>query len=188
VGHGGSPKPGAKESAVATEAAETDLPDAAALPPEEKAGRRWLAILAAAVLFLTGSVGGAFVTGLLDPLIGALGEAREAAEEAAAPSGPPVYFEMPEMMVDLKPGRRRREFIKVAVVIELAEEEDKLRLQEFQPRILDSFQSYLRDQARADLVGKAGAERVRLEFLTVVNDHMAPARARNVLFNKILLQ
>ena len=176
---------------MATEAAATDLSDDAAPTSEvveDKAGRRWLEILAAAALFVSGSVGGAYVAGLLDPLVGWLGETWEKIEETAMPPGPPVYFELPEMMVDLKPGKNRRFYITLIVVMELAGEEDKARLQEFQPRIIDSFQSYLRDQARADLVGKAGAERVRLELLTIVNDLMAPARARNVLFNKILLQ
>ena len=181
----------AKEMAVATEAAETDLPDDASPPPmepEEKAGRRWLAIPVAAVLFLIGSVGGTYVAGLLDPLVDFLGEAWEAVEEMATATGPSIYFELPEMMVDLKSTKRRQYFIKLTMVIELAGEEDESRLQELQPRIVDAFQSYLRDQARADLMGKAGTERVRLEFLTIVNDIMAPARVRNVLFNKILLQ
>lgn len=176
---------------MATAAAEMDSPKDAASPSmelEEKAGRRWPAILAAAVLFMIGSVGGAYVAGLLDPVVGVLGEAWESAEEAAPPPGPSVYFELPEMMVDLKSGKRRRDFITLTMVVELGGEDDKARLQELQPRIVDAFQSYLRDQARADLVGKAGAERVRLEFLTTVNDLMAPARARNVLFNKILLK
>ena len=176
---------------MATEAAVTDLTGDTAPPPlapELNAGRRWLAILAATLLLVIGSGGGAYVAGLLDPLVGLLGEAGEGPEEAAAPPGPSVYFELPEMKVDLKPSKNRRIYINLIVVMELADEEGKARLQEFQPRIVDAFQSYLRDQDRADLVGKAGAERVRLEFLTIVNSIMAPARLRNVLFNKILLQ
>lgn len=137
---------------------------------------------------MTGSIGGAYVAGLFDPLVGWLGETLEEMEETATPPGPPIYFELPEMTVDLKPGRNRRHYVTLIVVLELAEEGDKARLQELQPRIVDAFQSYLRDHARANLVGKAGAERVRLELLTIINDLMAPARVRNVLFNKILLQ
>ena len=68
--------PGAKDSAVANEAAATDLSDDAAPTSEglrDKEGRQWIAILVAAALFVVGGVGGALVAGLLKPLVGLLG-------------------------------------------------------------------------------------------------------------------
>ena len=129
---------------MANEAAATDLSDDDAPTSEvleDKAGRQWIAILVAPALFVAEGVGGAYVAGLLDPLVGLLGKTWEETEKAGLPPGPPVYFELPEMMVDLKSGENRCFYITLIVVMELAGQEDKARPQEIRPRTLYSFQS-----------------------------------------------
>ncbi len=56
------------------------------------------------------------------------------------------------------------------------------------PRIVDSFQIYLRELRVEDLQGSAGLQRLREELLLRVNAAIAPAKARDVLFKEMLVQ
>ncbi len=53
---------------------------------------------------------------------------------------------------------------------------------------MDAFQAFRRDHERQDLIGKAGTDKLRQGFLSILNTAMEPAQARNVLFREILLQ
>ncbi len=140
-------------------------------------------IVAGAAALLVGGGGAALVfTGALDTLIG--GGSKRAT--VALPE-PPVYYEFPPLLVDLKTGRCRSPFIKLRAVA-LVSEPDMARLQELEPQVLDAFQAFLRDHERRDLVGKEGTDKLRQGFLSILNTAMEPARARNVLFREILLQ
>ncbi len=56
------------------------------------------------------------------------------------------------------------------------------------PRVLDSFQTYLREMRSTDLEGSAGLYRVRDELTRRVNLAVAPSRINAVLFKEILVQ
>ncbi len=121
-------------------------------------------------------------TGALDSLIGG-GQKRATIELP----GPPVQYEFPVLLVDLKTGRCRSPFIKLRAVA-LVSEPDMARLAEVETQVVDAFQAFLRDHERQDLVGKAGTDTLRQGFLGILNTAMEPAKARNVLFREILLQ
>ena len=55
-------------------------------------------------------------------------------------------------------------------------------------KILDGFQTHLRDQTREDVAGKAGTDKLRMTFLEIINNAMAPARVEAVHFRQIMLQ
>ena len=101
--------------------------------------------------------------------------------------GPPVQYEFPVLRVDLKTGRCRSPFIKLRAVA-MVSEPDMARLAEVETQVVDAFQAFLRDLERQDLVGKAGTDKLRQGFLSILNTAMEPAKARNVLFREILLQ
>ena len=56
------------------------------------------------------------------------------------------------------------------------------------PRVLDSFQTYLREMRANDLEGSAGLYRVRDELTKRVNLAVAPTRINAVLFKEIVVQ
>ena len=56
------------------------------------------------------------------------------------------------------------------------------------PRVLDSFQTYLREMRSSDLEGSAGLYRVRDELTKRVNLAVAPSRINAVLFKEIVVQ
>ncbi len=143
---------------------------------------RTLIIAGAAALFLVGGGVALVFTGALDSLIG--GGQRRAIVELP---GPPVQYEFPALVVDLKTGRCRSPFIKLRAVA-LVSEPDMARLEEVEAQVVDAFQAFLRDQERQDLVGKAGTDKLRQGFLSILNTALEPAQARNVLFREILLQ
>lgn len=141
-----------------------------------------LVIAGAAALVLVGGGVALVFTGALDSLIGG-GQKRATVELP----GPPVQYEFPALLVDLKTGRCRSPFIKLRAVA-LVSEPDMDRLQEVETQVMDAFQVFLRDHERQDLVGKAGTDKLRQGFLSIINTAMEPAQARNVLFREILLQ
>ncbi len=143
---------------------------------------RTLIIVGAAALFLVGGGVALVFTGALDSLIG--GGQRRAIVELP---GPPVQYEFPALVVDLKTGRCRSPFIKLRAVA-LVSEPDMARLEEVEAQVVDAFQAFLRDQERQDLVGKAGTDKLRQGFLSILNTALEPAQARTVLFREILLQ
>ena len=143
---------------------------------------RTLVIAGAAALFLVGGGVALVFTGALDSLIGG-GQKRVTLELP----GPPVQYEFPVLLVDLKTGRCRSPFIKLRAVA-LVSEPDMARLEEVEVQVVDAFQAFLRDHERQDLVGKAGTDKLRQGFLSILNTALEPAQARNVLFREILLQ
>jgi flagellar FliL protein len=56
------------------------------------------------------------------------------------------------------------------------------------PRILDLFQTYLREMRPEELRGSAGTQRLREELLARANLAAAPARIVDVLFQEIIVQ
>ncbi len=166
------------------EGAEGETPEEAG-EEEPKPARvisRTLIIAAAAALLVVGGAAALFFTGALDSMIG--GGQKGATIELP---GPPVYYEFPALLVDLKTGRCRSPFIKLRAVA-LVSEPDMDRLQEVETQVVDAFQAFLRDHERRDLVGKKGTDKLRQGFLRILNTAMDPAQVRNVLFREILLQ
>lgn len=149
------------------------------------------------VLLVIGALAGAYFAGLADPLLGGGGEdhapAPEAAADghAAAPGGEvqaAVFYDLPEMLVDLNTQGRKRTFLKIRVSLELASPQDTAIVESVMPRIIDNFQVYLRELRLEDLQGAAGIYRLREELLVRVNQAVRPAKVNDVLFKDMLIQ
>lgn len=164
---------------------------------EEKSGgglKMILIAVAVLVVLIGGGGGAAFYFGALDDLLGLetaeQEEKRVAAELAAIEAAlPPVFHEFPVLVVDLKQisKKRRAPFLKIKVVAELAPKHEE-RLKLIEVKILDGFQTHLRGQTRKDIAGKEGTDKLRLAFLDIVNNAMAPGRVDAVHFRQIILQ
>jgi flagellar FliL protein len=96
---------------------------------------------------------------------------------------------MPDITANLHvaPGRRAA-FIRVRSKLELARAEDAAPLQAAMPRLIDLFQTYLREMRPEELRGSAGTHRLREELIARANLVAAPARVTDVLFLEILVQ
>lgn len=154
----------------------------------KKPSRKKLLMIALPILILGGGGAGVWFSGVADSLLGkekTVEVAEEHGEEAARGT---VYFELPQMLVNLSTSGRRTSFLKIVVSLELASESDKASLEESLPRIIDNFQVYLRELRVEDLRGSAGLYRLREELLFRVNSAVSPARVTDVLFKEMLVQ
>ena len=103
---------------------------------------------------------------------------------------PPAFLDMPEVLVNLSGAgaNGRAQFLKAKIVLEVADQKLADEIKPVLPRVLDSFQTYLREMRSTDLEGSAGLYRVRDELTRRVNLAVAPSRINAVLFKEIVVQ
>lgn len=137
-------------------------------------------------LILVGAIaGGLYFSGILT------GAASKGNEEAAKAENKPVqitYYDLPDMLVNLRSDSPRPSFLKISVSLELEHPEDRVVLERILPRVTDTFQVYLRELRVDQLQGSAGLLRLREELLSRVNAASRPVRVRDVLFKEMLVQ
>jgi flagellar protein FliL len=112
----------------------------------------------------------------------------EAQAPAPAPK-PPVFIDVPDMLVNLvgAPGERVQ-YLKVRVVLEVKEEKQVEAIKPTMPRVTDIFQTYLRELRPVDLNGSAGLFRLKEELTRRVNAAISPSEVNAVLFKEIVVQ
>lgn len=162
--------------------------------PDKKGSKKKLFILIGLVVLLgLGAVTAAFFTGLMQPLIDlVLGTEREAKTDAAKSTEAKapqtlVFYDLPELLVNLNTQGRRASFLKVRLSLELERADEIPMIEKAMPRIIDNFQVYLRELRIEDLKGSAGMYRLREELLTRVSA-ASPVKVRDVLFKEMLVQ
>jgi flagellar FliL protein len=115
---------------------------------------------------------------------------KSEAATAADQVKPPVFLDMPDVLVNLSStgGGDRTQYLKVKVVLELPDQALSAQIQPVMPRLMDTFQTYLRELRPTDLDGSAGLYRLKEELTRRVNAAIAPARINAVLFKEIVIQ
>ena len=159
-------------------------------PPSEKGGKNKLLIVVALVIFLVvGGVAGAYFTGLLDPIIAMIvGEEIVEGDDEITSSENAVFYDVGELLVNLNTGGRKSSFLKIRMSLELEDPNDIQRIESIMPRIIDNFQTYLRELRIEDLKGSAGMYRLREELLARASAAAAPVKVSDVLFKEMLVQ
>jgi flagellar FliL protein len=154
--------------------------EAAEAAPAAPKGKLKLIIAAAGVLLILGGGAGWFF------LFRHHGEEVHA---EAPPPKPPVFVEVPDMLVNLvgAPGERVQ-YLKVKVVLEVKEEKQAEAIKPTMPRVADIFQTYLRELRASDLNGSAGLFRLKEELTRRVNAAVSPSQVSAVLFKEIVVQ
>lgn len=118
-----------------------------------------------------------------------LADSAEEMAASAAGNAIPVYYDVPEFLVDLNSSdRRKSSFLKMKVAIELEKQADVEILEAYMPRVRDNFITYLRELRASDLSGSAGLYRLREELMLRINQAIAPAKVSNILFREIVVQ
>ena len=162
-------------------------------PPRAGGKKKLLLLVVAPLLALLVAGGVAFMLGLPQKLFGGHHDAAEDGHHAPAEQKPAVpketvFFDLPDLLVNLNAGGRKTSFLKISIAIELEDANDLPKLQSVLPRIIDNFQVYLRELRAEDLKGSAGMYRLREELLVRVNNAVAPAKINDVLFKEMLVQ
>lgn len=108
---------------------------------------------------------------------------------AVAQAKPPVFVDVPEVLVNLSTtANERTQYLKVKIVLELPDATVTPQVQSTMPRVMDAFQTYLRELRPSDLDGSAGLYRLKEELTRRVNVAIAPSRINAVLFKEIVVQ
>lgn len=149
-------------------------------------GKKLVLFIILPLLLLVGGFAGAYFAGLLDPLLGK--RAAVPVEEQAPVETQTVFFDLPQMLVNLNTGGSKRNYLKISISLELTSEAHSAALQSLLPRVVDNFQVYLRELRVEDLRGSAGVQRLREELLLRVNNAVHPVVVRDVLFKEMLVQ
>lgn len=150
-----------------------------------------LFVLLPLLLLIGAGAGGALMLGMLGgeepPPEVAAGE-NAPQPEAPQPSAQAIFFEVPDLIVNLNTSSRKTAFLKIKIALEVSSPADVDVVNENLPRIVDNFQVYLRELRVEDLQGSAGMYRLREELLRRVNLAVRPARVKDVLFKEMLVQ
>jgi flagellar FliL protein len=166
--------------------------ESAEAPPKKKGGKKLLLLAIPVVLLAIGA--GLWFTGILPNMLGMnkkpLKEQVAAAQKAAAAraAAPATYVDIPEILTNLNVPGRRAAYLKLHAKLELGGADDTAPVTAAMPRILDLFQTYLRDMRPEELRGSEGTYRLREELLSRAAIAVAPAHVQDVLFVEMIIQ
>jgi flagellar FliL protein len=174
----------AKKKEAKAAQAEAELEDGAegeeAAAPKKKLPLKLIIIAAAALVVVAGGGTGAYLF---------FGAKKPAQTSAAAIAKPPVFLDLPDTLVNLaNAGAERQQYLKVKIVLELSDQTMVQQVQPILPRVMDAFQTYLRELRPTDLDGSAGLYRLKEELTRRVNASIAPNRINAVLFKEVVVQ
>jgi flagellar protein FliL len=185
-----------KKEAAPEDDKETETPTAEGAEGEaeggHKKGKKKLLFIAGGAGALVLVVVGLLLSGVLGG--GDKGEHKENPEEmaakeaAAALAAKPVYYELPEFLVNLNSTTSRVSFLKMSVTLELRDAAAVATMDANKPRIVDIFNTYLRELRAADVQGSAGIYRLRTELLTRLNSTIEDGTVKDILFGEIIVQ
>ena len=171
----------AKKAEAEAEAPEAEGEGAAA--PKKGFFSKKLIIMAAAGLLVLGGGGGGAWFFLFSK------KSHQEEKPAVAAVKPPAFLDMPELVVSLaSTSNGRAQYLKARIVLEVTDQKVVDEIKPVLPRVLDSFQTFLREMRANDLEGSAGIYRVRDELTKRVNLAVAPSRINAVLFKEIIVQ
>lgn len=110
-------------------------------------------------------------------------------EPEHAEAKPATFVDLPDVLVNLaNSGTDRTQYLKVKIVLELPDPTLVAQIQPLMPRVMDAFQTYLRELRATDLDGSAGLYRLKEELTRRVNVAVAPNKITAVLFKEIVIQ
>ncbi len=98
------------------------------------------------------------------------------------------FVAIPPMLVNLNTEDGTPRYLRLTVQLELEDPADFDAVTAVTPRVIDQFQTYLRELRIKDLRGSAGIYRLQMELLWRVNQAAAPVKIKDVLFQEILIQ
>ncbi len=155
--------------------------DQAALegPPARKGVPIWI-VIAGALVMLVGAAGAyGYASGMF----------LSGARTVETPQGDQMtYYDLPEITVNLATTNATVRYLKLRVTLQVANRGIVQMVEPHLPRIIDTFQVYLREMRTEDLSGSAGLYRLREELTRRINIAIAPEEIDDVLFQELIIQ
>lgn len=148
-----------------------------AVPAKRKLSGKVLVLYIIAPLVLLGGAGaGIYFSGLIG-----------GGENAKSVAAEPVFYDLPDFLVNLS-GPAPQHFLKMKVSLQVTDKESVKRLDAELPRVLDGFQTFLRELRPEDLEGSAGMARVKEELLRRITLAIQPPIVSDILFKEVIVQ
>jgi flagellar protein FliL len=168
------------EAQTEVENAEAEGEEGKAAPAKRKLPLKLILIAAGGLVALGGIGSGAYYFFFAH---------KTEAVAAANQVKPPVFLDLPDVLVNLSStGGDHTQYLKVKVVLELPDQALSAQIEPMMPRIMDTFQTYLRELRPTDLDGSSGLYRLKEELTRRVNAAIAPNHINAVLFKEIVIQ
>lgn len=147
--------------------------------------KKLLIIAVGAIVLLGGGGAGAYVFLFSSPK-----DDTKVAAAAPVPIIPPTvaFYDMPDIVVNIQSADGSPAYLKLSVSLEIPQADEKPALVAVTPRIVDQFQSYLRELRVDDLHGSAGVLRLKEELLRRINVAAAPYPVKDVLLKEMIVQ
>ena len=171
----------AKAKQAEAEAADKPEEEAeeSAAKPKKKLPLKLIIIAAAGLLVLGGGAGGFMM----------FFHHSDKSAPAKAAAKPAIFVDVPDVLVNLSnAGSDRTQYLKVKIVLEVPDAHEVDQIKPLMPRVIDAFQTYLRELRPTDLDGSAGLYGLREELSRRVNDAISRIRITAVLFKEIVVQ
>jgi len=196
----------AKEADAKTEGKEGEAPAEAApkkkgllgfIPTINLARKTLMFVVAPAVLVVVLGLGAymfLFSGGEEEAAVAEAGHGEAAAHGAEGAHGEgvvhPVFYDVPDILVNVATGDQKPAFLKLSVSLELEGEAEaaKAAIEPIMPRVVDQLQTYLRELRVEDLSGSASVFRLKEEMLRRVNLAVEPVKVKDVLFREMIIQ
>jgi flagellar FliL protein len=156
--------------------------DAVEAPPPARrrlAGKVLVLYIALPLLLLIGAGAGIYMSGIF----GGAEEGPVAVKVVA----PPVYYDMPDFLVNLS-GPPPQHYLKMRVALQVRDKEAVAMVDGAMPRILDGFQTFLRELRPEDLEGSQGMLNLREELMRRIELATQEPVVKDVLFKEIIVQ
>jgi flagellar FliL protein len=149
-------------------------------------------IVAGGLLVVLGGGGGAYYflggTAAGEQADAATAEAGHTAPASELPPEHAAFFDVPDIIVNIQTADSTPAYLKLAVSLELDNAEARAAIEPVMPRVVDQFQTYLRELRVDDVRGSMGVMRLKEELLRRVNLAAAPTPVRDVLLKEMIVQ
>ncbi|MDP2125675.1 MAG: flagellar basal body-associated FliL family protein [Parvibaculum sp.] len=143
------------------------------------AGKVLVLYVALPLLVLIGAGVGLYMSGIF----GGSAEDKPAVEVVADP----VFYDLPDFLVNLA-GPPPAHYLKMRVTLQVADAEAVKRIEVEMPRVLDGFQTFLRDLRPEDLEGSQGMLSLKEELLRRLALATQQPLVTDILFREIIVQ
>lgn len=146
--------------------------------------KKILIIAAPVLVLLLGGIGAGVYFIFLKPT------PAKVAKADAPPLTPPqvAFSDVPDILVNIQSSDGTPAYLKLSVSLEMDNDIEKAGIAALTPRLVDQFQSYLRELRVDDLKGSEGVLRLKEELLRRVNAASAPYHVRDVLLKQMIVQ
>jgi flagellar FliL protein len=103
--------------------------------------------------------------------------------------GQTFFLDLEPITVNLRAGSENNlAWLRIKVTLEVKGQNNYDLLKKMTPKVMDIFQTYLKELKKSDLDGSFGIYKIKDEMMMRINVILAPAQIENILFQEFILQ